>query len=77
MTLLTTPVDVQQDSGMVDAEDFVQRLIGRGQLERDDDLEHGEFGLRDLATGRRIRVPVTELTRYAAVGRDRLERPFH
>lgn len=56
----------------MNAEDFVQRLIGRSQLERDDDLEHGEFGLRDLRTGVRVHVPVTELTRYAANVRERV-----
>ncbi len=55
----------------MNAEDFVQTLIGRGQLERDDDLEHGEYGLRDLVTGQRVRVPVVELTRYAAHEKDR------
>ena len=57
---------------MVNAEDFVQRLIGRSQLERDDDLEHGQFGLRDLRTGVRVRVPVTELNQYAAAEKERV-----
>ena len=56
----------------MNAEDFVQRLIGRSQLERADDLEHGEFGLRDLRTGVRVRVPVTELTQYAAAQKERV-----
>jgi hypothetical protein len=64
MTLVSMPVAVQ-DVGVVNAEDFVQRLIGRSQLERDDDLEHGQFGLRDLMTGMRICIPVNELHRYA------------
>jgi hypothetical protein len=71
MTLVSFPV-AEQDTGVVNAEDFVQRLIGRSQLERDDDLEHGEFGLRDLRTGIRVRVPVTELTHYAAAVRERM-----
>lgn len=71
MTLVSFPV-AEQDTGVVNAEDFVQRLIGRSQLERADDLEHGEFGLRDLRTGVRVRVPVTELTHYAAAVRERM-----
>ena len=45
MTFVSLPV-AEQDCGVVNAEDFVQRLIGRSQLERADDLEHGEFGLQ-------------------------------
>ncbi len=71
MTLVSLPV-AEQDLGVVNAEDFVQRLIGRSQLERDDDLEHGEFGLKDSQTGVRVRVPVTELTHYAASVRERM-----
>jgi len=52
-------------SGVVEPDVFVNRLIGRDRLERDDDLEHGEFGLRDPATGERIRVQVHVLTKYA------------
>ena len=70
MTLVSMPV-AEQDVGVVNAEDFVQRLIGRSQLERDDDLEHGQFGLRDLMTGARICVPVTELNRYAEATQER------
>jgi hypothetical protein len=73
MTLVSQPV-AEQDTGVVNAEDFVQRLIGRSQLERDDDLEHGEFGLRDLRTGVRVHVPVTELTHYAAASKERVSR---
>jgi hypothetical protein len=51
--------------GVVDPVAYVDRLIGRERLERDDDLERGEFGLRDPATGERIRVPAKALTRYA------------
>ena len=71
MTLVSLPV-AEQDTGVVNAEDFVQRLIGRSHLERDDDLEHGEFGLRDLRTGVRVHVPVPELTHYAAAIRERM-----
>jgi hypothetical protein len=53
-------------SGVVDPDVFVNLLIGRDRLERDDDFEHGEFGLRDPATGERIRVQVQALTKYAA-----------
>lgn len=70
MTLVSLPV-AEQDLGVVNAEDFVQRLIGRSQLERDDDLEHGEFGLKDSQTGVRVRVPVIELNRYTAGEKER------
>lgn len=50
---------------VVDPASYVDRLIGRERLERDDDLEHGEYGLRDPATGERIRVQMRALTRYA------------
>ena len=56
----------------MNAEDFVQRLIGRSQLERDDDLEHGEFGLRDPQTGVRVHVPVSELEQYTAGVKERI-----
>jgi len=71
MTLVSLPV-AELDTGVVNAEDFVQRLVGRSQLERDDDLEHGEFGLKDLLTGARVRVPVTELNHYAASTQERV-----
>jgi hypothetical protein len=58
----TTPRNID----LVDAAEFVDRLLGRSRLERDDDFAHGEFGLRDPLTGQRIRVPVGALTRYAA-----------
>jgi hypothetical protein len=71
MTLLGSPV-AQQAPAVLNAEDFVQRLIGRSQLERDDDFEHGEFGLRDPQTGSRVRVPVIELNKYAAGVKERV-----
>jgi hypothetical protein len=66
MTAISLPQPVPQDSDVVDPVSFVDRLLSRTRLERDDDLARGEFGLRDPLTGKRYRVPVQDLTRYAA-----------
>ncbi|MBX3441890.1 MAG: hypothetical protein KF774_05745 [Planctomyces sp.] len=67
--------DRSQERDLVDPAVFVGRLLGRDRLERDDDLEHGEFGLLDPLTGKRIRVAVQALTRYAARQLDMLHPP--
>jgi hypothetical protein len=56
----------QVGGDVVEPDVFVDRLISRSHLERDDDMAQGLFGLRDSLTGVRIQVPVGDLTRYAA-----------
>jgi hypothetical protein len=54
------------ETNVVDPEVFIDRLLCRSRLERDDDLDHGVFGLRDPSTGVRITVNAQDLTRYTA-----------